>query len=474
MAQPSRTGKDHDMAEQVSDDGEPPSGDECSPAAELSSVIAFSNRQQRAAEVRKDQAQESMATGTDPIRIAFASPRPRTLTRLRPPVRSNPQTQQFRKRFFPDVSLRQWNDWRWQSRNRFRTYEQIRRVLNLSEDEVAGLSTGERLLPVGITPYYMSLLDRDDARHALRRTVVPTAGEFLRSPGEADDPLGEDGHSPIPGLLHRYPDRVLLLALDFCSTYCRYCTRSRVVGHGEISPNGRLEEIFDYLERATQVRDVLISGGDPLALGEDKLDWILSRLRRIPHIEFVRIGTKMPAVLPQRITRELVQVLKRYHPLWMSLHFLHPEECTPESRQACERLADAGIPLGSQTVLLKGVNDDVETMKSLVHRLLTMRVRPYYLYQCDPISGSAHFRTSVARGLEIIEGLRGHTTGYAVPTYVIDAPGGGGKIPLQPDYLVRREGADVVLRNYEGRQYRYSDPEVPPADNLVKLEDVTR
>jgi lysine 2,3-aminomutase len=316
------------------------------------------------------------------------------------------------------------------------------------------------MLPVGITPYYMSLLDAEDSEQALRKTVVPRADEFLRTRGEADDPLGEDGHSPVPGLVHRYPDRVLLLALDFCSTYCRYCTRSRVVGHGEILPNEkRLEAAFEYLRQNTQIRDVLISGGDPLALAEDKLDWILSRLRAIPHIEFVRIGTKMPAVLPQRITPELTRVLKKYHPLWMSVHFLHPDECTPESNKACSKLADAGIPLGSQTVLLKGVNDSVDTMKQLIHRLLMMRVRPYYLYQCDPISGSAHFRTSVAKGLEIIEGLRGHTTGYAVPTYVIDAPGGGGKIPLQPNYLVGRDGDWVVLRNFEGQEFRYPDPQ---------------
>ena len=280
------------------------------------------------------------------------------------------------------------------------------------------------MLPVGITPYYMSLLDRHDAEQPLRRTVIPVTGEFLRTPGEADDPLGEDGHSPTPGLVHRYPDRVLLLALDFCSTYCRYCTRSRVVGHGEIMPSeARLEKAFDYIRQTPAIRDVLISGGDPLALSEEKLDWILGSLRAIPHLEFIRIGTKMPAVLPQRITPALIRVFKKYHPLWMSVHFLHPDECTPEANVACSRLADAGIPLGSQTVLLKGINDSVSVMKDLCHRLLTMRVRPYYIYQCDPISGSAHFRTSVSKGLEIIEGLRGHTTGYAVPTYVIDAPG---------------------------------------------------
>jgi lysine 2,3-aminomutase len=333
-------------------------------------------------------------------------------------------------------------------------------MLNLSDAEGNALLDGGTMLPVGVTPYYMSLIDPDDPLQPLRKTVVPTTAEFTRMPGESDDPLGEDRHSPVPGLVHRYPDRVLLLPLDFCSTYCRYCTRSRVVGHGEIVPNeARLDAIFDYLEQATEVRDVLISGGDPLALSDDRLDNILSRLRAIPHIEFVRIGTKMPAVLPQRITPQLCEVLRRYHPLWMSLHFVHPDECTPESAEACGRLADAGIPLGSQTVLLQGVNDSVETMKQLVHKLLMMRVRPYYLYQCDPISGSSHFRTPVSKGLEIVAGLRGHTTGYAVPTYVIDAPGGGGKIPLQPDSIVGRDGDYLLLRNFEGKTFRYPDPE---------------
>jgi len=372
---------------------------------------------------------------------------------------ANTRTRAFRRAFYRDVPDKDWNDWRWQSRHRVRKLDQIERMLVLSDDERDALVKGESMLPVGITPYYMSLLDREDPMQPLRRTVIPVTGEFLRTPGEADDPLGEDGHSPTPGLVHRYPDRVLLLALDFCSTYCRYCTRSRVVGHGEIMPSEvRLEKAFEYIRQTPQIRDVLISGGDPLALSEDKLDWILGNLRAIPHLEFVRIGTKMPAVLPQRVTPALIKVLKKYHPLWMSVHFLHPDECTPEAIVACNRLADAGIPLGSQTVLLKGVNDDVQVMKDLCHRLLMMRVRPYYIYQCDPISGSAHFRTSVSKGLEIIEGLRGHTTGYAVPTYVIDAPGGGGKIPLQPNYIVGRDGDDLLLRNYEGQVYRYPDP----------------
>ena len=372
--------------------------------------------------------------------------------------RSTFQTRAFRKAFYTGVADRDWNDWHWQARNRLRTLPQLEQVLVLSDDERTALSEGEMMLPVSITPYYMSLISRDDRNQPLRRTVIPTTAELQRGLGEADDPLGEDGDTPVPGLVHRYPDRVLLLVTDFCSSYCRYCTRSRVVGHGSIAPSeARLEQAFDYIRGNPAIRDVLISGGDPLALSDERLDWILTSLRQIPHVEFLRIGTKMPAVLPQRITPELCRMLRKHHPLWMSLHFLHPDECTPESFLACSRLADAGVPLGSQTVLLSGVNDDLETMKKLVHRLLMMRVRPYYLYQCDPISGSSHFRTPVSKGLEIIEGLRGHTTGYAVPNYVIDAPGGGGKIPLQPNYVVGRDGDDLLLRNFRGDVYRYPD-----------------
>ena len=373
--------------------------------------------------------------------------------------RSGPKTKAFRKAYFPGVTDQQWNDWRWQARHRIRTQDQLQDILILSEEEEQAVRQCGSMLPMGITPYYMSLVSRDDASQPLRRTVVPTTAELLRGPGEADDPLGEDGHSPVPGLVHRYPDRVLFLVQDFCATYCRYCTRSRLVGHGRISPqDSRLERALDYIRATPSVRDVLLSGGDPLCLSDERLEWILSQLRTIDHVEFIRIGTKTPAVLPQRITSQLCRMLRRYHPLWMSLHFTHPDECTPETHRACTRLANAGIPLGSQTVLLKGVNDDVATMKQLYHGLLRMRVRPYYLYQCDPISGSAHFRTSVTKGLEIIQGLRGHTTGYAVPTYVIDAPGGGGKIPLQPNSVLGREGDFLLLQNYEGKTFRYPAP----------------
>jgi lysine 2,3-aminomutase len=300
-----------------------------------------------------------------------------------------------------------------------------------------------------------------DPSEPLRRTHIMTGDEYLRAPGEDDDPLSEDHDTVVPGLVHRYPDRVLFLTTGTCSTYCRYCTRSRLVGNpgGEYQFSTRQwEQALAYLESHTEVRDVLLSGGDPLTIGDEKLDWLLARLRAIKHIEFLRIGTKIPVVLPQRITKPFVQVLKKHAPLWMSVHFTHPAELTAEVTEAVDRLADAGIPLGSQTVLLKGVNDDPAVMVPLMHGLLKRRVKPYYLYQCDPIRGSSHFRARVEKGLEIISALRGHTTGYATPMFVIDAPGGGGKIQLAPDPVVGREGDDLLLRNFEGKVYRYPDP----------------
>ncbi|MBF0102696.1 MAG: KamA family radical SAM protein [Desulfobacterales bacterium] len=365
---------------------------------------------------------------------------------------------QFRKFFFPQITSKEWNDWHWQIQHRIRTYTQLSQILQLSyEEQIAIKRLGTRL-PLSITPYYMGLLSRDNPMQPIRRTVVPTLSEFLKMPGEAEDPLGEETQSPVHGLVHRYPDRVLLLVLDFCSTYCRYCTRSRVVGHNAIYPSkSRLEKAIEYIEKTPTIRDVLLSGGDPLTLSDDRLEWIIKKLRSIRHVEIIRLGTKIPAVLPQRVTRSLVKMLRKYHPIFMSLHFTHPDECTEESYRACAMLADAGIPLGSQTVLLKDINDDVNTMKSLMHHLLKMRVRPYYLYQCDPILGSGHFRTPVEKGLEIIHGLRGFTTGYAVPTYVIDAPEGGGKIPLMTDYVVGHDGESYILKNFEGNIYRYPD-----------------
>ena len=372
---------------------------------------------------------------------------------------SSPRTLEFRRRHFAGVSARDWNDWHWQMRHRVRTLDRLESMIQLSKAERGALAKGGDLLPMAVTPYYMSLLDPGDPQQPLRRTMLPVQKEFLRTPGEADDPLGEDEHSPVPGLVHRYPDRVLFLVHDHCAAYCRYCTRSRVVGQGELQPNkARLQEGLDYIRATPRIRDVLLSGGDPLTLSDDKLDWLLGELRSIPHVQFVRIGTMVPVVMPQRITPALVKMLRRHHPLWLSIHFTHPDECTPETVRACRRLADAGIPLGSQMVLLRGVNDSVPVMKDLLHRQLMMRVRPYYLYQCDPISGSAHFRTTVQEGLDLIRGLRGHTTGYALPTYVIDAPGGGGKIPLLPESVVGRDGDDLLLRGYAGTLHRYPDP----------------
>jgi len=374
--------------------------------------------------------------------------------------RSSPRAHAFARQFFPDTTPAEWNDWQWQLRHRISDIHALSRLLDLSQDEARAISGLREKIPLAITPYFASLLEKENSSQPLRRTVVPVNAEFTVSWGEAEDPLGEDHDSPVPGLVHRYPDRVLFLVTDFCSTYCRYCTRSRMVGNGKGLPfdKGRWEKAIAYIEGCPSIRDVLLSGGDPLTLSDESLEWLLSRLRKIRHVEMLRIGTKAPVVLPQRITQGLTRTLKRYHPLWMSIHFTHPDELTPEVAHACKSLADAGIPLGSQTVILSGINDDVGTMKALLHGLLKIRVRPYYLYQCDPIPGSAHFRTPVERGLEIIEGLRGHTTGYAVPTYVIDAPGGGGKIPLIPEYVIGREGDDLLLRNYEGRVFHYPDP----------------
>lgn len=370
------------------------------------------------------------------------------------------RTRAFMQRCFRDVTDAQWNDWKWQLRMRVRDAETLSRVLNLTDDECKTVNQLGGQLPVGITPYYASLLDPDNPLQGLRKTLVPTSKEFNHTPAEAEDPLAEDADSPVPGLVHRYPDRVLFLVTSFCAVYCRYCTRSRLVGKtGEYHFNTKqFQAAIDYIASHPEIRDVLISGGDPLTMGDDKIEWLLSRLRAIPHVEFIRIGSKVPAVLPQRITPQFCEMIKKYHPLWMSVHFMHPDEVTPEVAQSCGRLADAGLPLGSQTVLNAGVNDDIETMKRLMHGLLKIRVRPYYIYQCDPIPGSSHFRTPIEKGLEIIEGLRGHTTGYAVPQFVIDGPGGGGKIPLQPSYLIGRDGEDVLLRNYEGKIFRYPDP----------------
>ncbi|MCK9588021.1 MAG: KamA family radical SAM protein [Terrimicrobiaceae bacterium] len=352
-----------------------------------------------------------------------------------------------------------WQDWKWQLKNRVTTLAALEKHLNLTSGERAGVLLAGTKLALAVTPHYFNLIDRDNPACPIRRQVIPGIEEGYDSPYDMSDPCGEDAAMPVPGLVHRYPDRVLFLVTDRCASYCRYCTRSRVVsGVGEQELHLDFEQAFAYLEKHREVRDVLLSGGDALLLSDDKLEGLLSRLRAIRHIEFLRIGTRVPIFLPQRITPKLCEMLKKYHPLWMSVHVNHPKELTIEVRDALGRLADAGIPLGNQSVLLAGVNDNVGTMRELVHKLLLCRVRPYYLYQCDLIRGSSHLRTSVAKGVEIIEGLRGFTTGYAIPQFVIDAPGGGGKVPVNPGYVLYHDKEKVVIRNFEGRIFEYPEP----------------
>jgi lysine 2,3-aminomutase len=343
-------------------------------------------------------------------------------------------------------------------RNRVESLEEVESYLQLSEDERAGILLTGTKLASAVTPHFFNLIEADNPGCPIRRQIIPQVAETFEDPTEMADPCGEDSHMPVPGLVHRYPDRVLLLVIDRCASYCRYCTRSRVVsGVGEQLLETKLEAAFEYLENTPQVRDVLLSGGDPLLLSDNRLKRILSRLRSIKHIQFVRIGSRIPIFLPQRITPALCDILREFHPLFLSVHTNHPRELTCEVRDALGRLADAGIPLGNQSVLLKGVNDSVDVQRALVHKLLLCRVKPYYLYQCDLIKGSAHLRTPIRKGLEIIEGLRGHTTGYAIPQFVIDAPGGGGKIPLNPDYVLNSDEGKTLLRNYEGKEFMYSE-----------------
>ncbi len=351
-----------------------------------------------------------------------------------------------------------WGDWRWQMRHRLTRLDQFERLLRLTESERRGLTLASEKFSVAVTPYFATLIDPTDPACPIRRQVVPVEGELVVSAGDMTDPCGEDDASVVEGLVHRYPDRVLFLALDTCAAYCRYCTRSRLVSQGELEPLGRrVEAALAYLTAHREVRDVLISGGDPLLMADASLDKLLGRLRDIPHLEFLRIGTRIPSFLPQRITPELVAVLRK-HRVWLSVHFCHARELTPEVARAADLLADGGIPLGCQTVLLKGVNDSAAELRELFHGLLKLRIRPYYLYQCDPVLGTGHLRTSVARGLELMAQLRGHTTGYAVPTYVVDAPGGGGKIPVQAETIVGHEQETWRLRNWAGRIYSYHDP----------------
>jgi lysine 2,3-aminomutase len=359
---------------------------------------------------------------------------------------------------YADVPDEKWNDWRWQLSHRLNTVEEIEKVVPLSDSERKALQTSG-LFRVDITPYFISLIDPDDPNDPVRIQIIPRAEEMQAFTAMMEDSLAEDRHSPVPGLVHRYPDRVLMLVTTQCASYCRYCTRSRIVGDpGQTFSRQEFEAQIEYLKRTPQVRDVLLSGGDPLVLAPKILEEILRRLREIPHIEIVRIGSRVPVFLPMRVTQELCDMLEKFHPLWINIHINHPNEISQELAEACDRMARAGIPLGNQSVLLAGVNDCVHIQRELVQKMTRIRVRPYYLYQCDLVEGAGHFRTPVAKGIEIIEGLRGHTSGYAVPQFIVDAPGGGGKIPVMPNYQISASDHKIILRNYEGYVTTYEEP----------------
>jgi lysine 2,3-aminomutase len=360
---------------------------------------------------------------------------------------------------FADVPGEKWNDWRWQLSHRLNSIEEIENVLRLTDSERKALQT-QNLFRVDVTPYFVSLIDPDDPDDPIRRQIIPRAEELQAFTAMMEDSLAEDRHSPVPGLVHRYPDRALMLVTTQCASYCRYCTRSRIVGDpGQTFSQAEFDMQIEYLKRTPQIRDVLLSGGDPLVLAPKILEQILTRLREIPHIEIVRIGSRVPVFMPMRVTQELCDMLAKFHPLWMNIHVNHPNEISLELEQACDRLTKAGIPLGNQAVLLAGVNDCVHMQRDLVQKLVRIRVRPYYIYQCDLVDGAGHFRTPVAKGIEIIEGLRGHTSGFAVPQFIVDAPGGGGKIPLMPNYLLSMSDHKVIVRNYEGYVTTYEEPE---------------
>lgn len=359
-----------------------------------------------------------------------------------------------------DVTEEQWNDWQWQVRNRITDVETLGKIINLTEEEKKNIGEVLDKFRMGITPYYASLMDPDDPDDPVRKQAVPTIMETHKSEADLLDPLAEDEDSPVPGITHRYPDRVLFLITDQCSMYCRHCTRRRFAGQKDSgAPKDRIDRCIEYIRNTPEVRDVLLSGGDALLVSDERLEYIISELRKIPHVEIIRIGSRTPVVMPMRITDNLVNMLKKYHPIWLNTHFNHPKEITPESTEACRKLADAGVPLGNQSVLLRGVNDCPNIMKELVHKLVKIRVRPYYIYQCDLSMGIEHFRTKVSKGIEIIEALRGHTSGYAVPTFVVDAPGGGGKTPVMPQYVISQSPTKVVLRNYEGVITTYTEPQ---------------
>jgi lysine 2,3-aminomutase len=376
-------------------------------------------------------------------------------------VNDDPAGESIRARssLWANVTSQQWNDWRWQMSNRITTLEQLEQIIRLTPDEAQAV----RLKPdlkMSITPHFAALMDPNDPHCPIRRQVVPTMAEFALDDPDLEDPLGEDAHMPVPGLVHRYPDRVLVEITDQCVAYCRHCTRRRMVGTGVMPAHKtRIEAIAQYFEAHPEVRDVLISGGDGLFLSDDLLDYTLGRFRAVKSVEILRIGTRVPIFLPQRVTDKMVATLRKYHPLWMNIHINHPKELTPEVRDATAKLADAGIPLGAQIVLMAGINDCTNTMKSLVQDMVKLRIRPYYLYQCDLSQGIGHFRTPVSVGLSIIESLRGHTTGFSVPTFCVDAPGGGGKVPVMPNYVISMNARKTIVRNFEGVIATYTEPD---------------
>ncbi len=379
-------------------------------------------------------------------------------------------TPSHRAKFYANVPDEKWADWRWQMSNRLNTVAELANVLDLSESEKKALAA-KNLFRVDITPYFASLINPTDPHDPIRKQVIPTDREMVPFTSMMEDSLAEDRHSPVPGLVHRYPDRVLMLVTTQCASYCRYCTRSRIVGDPTQTFSRKdFEAQLDYLQHTPQVRDVLLSGGDPLVLAPKLLEEIISRLRAIPHIEIVRLGSRVPVFLPMRITPDFCDMLQQYHPIWMNIHVNHPNEITPELAEACDRLTRAGIPLGNQAVLLAGVNDSVHIQRKLVQELVKIRVRPYYLYQCDLVEGAGHFRTTVSKGIEIIEGLRGHTSGYAVHQFVVDAPAGGGKIPVNPNYVLSQAPGKVVLRNYEGFITTYTEPDDYDPQAIAPLE----
>lgn len=370
-----------------------------------------------------------------------------------------------------DVPEADWSDYKWQLKNRIVSFVQLKDVVKLTPSEEEAVKQREGRLWMAITPYWASLIDPQDVDCPIRRQAIPLMDEFHFGPYDMIDPCAEDKDSPVPHLVHRYPDRVLLIVTEQCAMYCRHCTRRRIVGSEESAGVHRLDQAYEYIRSNKKIRDVLLSGGDPLMLPDEKLEEIISTIKKISHVEFLRIGTRMPVTLPQRITTEFVSMLKKYSPIWVSIHCNHPKEITPQVKSACDLMADSGIPLGSQTVLLRGINDRPSVMKRLMHELLKLRVRPYYIYQCDFAKGISHFRTPISVGINIIEKLRGHTSGYAVPTYVVDAAGGGGKIPVSPNYLIFQANGLYILRNYEGKVYFYQEEE-PGAKPKFSVEEI--